>query len=188
MNGRQAYSKATVKLLKGTVYDTDTEWDDVVLYQKEIFEYLSVIGLELIVRREEGYAFLKQSENEDQKTLGLVTRTKIGFEVSILLVVLRHILEEHDSDPTTKTFDKTITNKDIEEEMKLFLPKTSNEVKLLKDLNRYVSKAEEYGFLKTLKPSGSDSVYKIERIIKDKISIDDMIKFKKQLEDNADTI
>ena len=57
------YSKAIVKLLKGTVDKKEAIWNDVLNYQAEIQGYISKIGLELIVKEEDGFAFVKQFEN-----------------------------------------------------------------------------------------------------------------------------
>lgn len=45
----QPYSKAVVRLLKGTVNKKDSIWGDVILYKKEIADYINIIGLELII-------------------------------------------------------------------------------------------------------------------------------------------
>jgi hypothetical protein len=94
------YSKAIVKLLKSPVERNSSVWNDVVIYQLEIQEFISQIGLELIVKKEEGFAFVKQFEDSEGNTLGLITRRQIGFETSIILVVLRQALEEFDNNPT----------------------------------------------------------------------------------------
>lgn len=94
------YSKAIVKLLKGVVERNSSVWEDVLNYQNEIQEYIGQIGLELILKKDDGFAFVKQFEDSEGKTLGLVTRRQIGFEISIVLVVLRQSLEEFDSNPT----------------------------------------------------------------------------------------
>ena len=91
------YSKATVKLLKGIVEYTDPAWEDILRYQTEIQEYVSVIGLDLIVKKDEGFAFLKQAILEDDKTIHLVTRRQLGFEVSVILIVLRQLLDEFET-------------------------------------------------------------------------------------------
>lgn len=83
------YSKAIVRLLKSTVERTSTAWEDIILYQNEIQDYISQIGLELIVKKDEGFAFVKQLEDSEGKTLGVVTRRQIGFETSIVLVVFK---------------------------------------------------------------------------------------------------
>ena len=47
----QPYSRAVVKLLKGIVEKDDVVWSQVLDYQSEIMDYISVMGLELIVKR-----------------------------------------------------------------------------------------------------------------------------------------
>jgi hypothetical protein len=147
MNGEnniKPYSKAIVRLLKGTVERSNSIWSDIVAYQYEIQDYIAVIGLELIIKKDEGFAFVKQIEQEDSTTLNLVSRRQIGFETSIVLVVLRQILEEFDSNPIeTQSFEKFITNTEIKEEVELFLPEKYNKVKFVKDLDGYFNKAEK---------------------------------------------
>src|SRR5688572_23524811 len=92
------YSKAIVKLLKSPVErKNENLWNDVVNYQGEIQDFISQIGLGLIVKKDEGYAFVKQFEDSEGNTLGLVVRRQIGFEATIILIVLRQSLEEFDS-------------------------------------------------------------------------------------------
>lgn len=59
------YSKAIVRLLKSTVENNSNVWEDVINYQNEIQEYISQIGLELIVKKDEGFAFVKQLEDSE---------------------------------------------------------------------------------------------------------------------------
>ena len=108
------YSKAIVKLLKSPVERSSNLWDDVLHYQIEIQDYISEIGLELIVKKDEGFAFVKQFEDSEGNTLGLIIRRQIGFETSIVLVVLRQSLEEFDSNPTQfQVAEKFITDSEI---------------------------------------------------------------------------
>jgi hypothetical protein len=116
------FSKAIVRLLKSTVERNSNVWDDVINYQTEIQDYISKIGLELIVKKDEGFAFVKQLEDSEGNTLGLVQRRQIGFETSIVLVVLRQSLEDFDSNPTQLATEKFITNTEIKDELELFLP------------------------------------------------------------------
>jgi hypothetical protein len=133
------YSKAIIKLLKSPVERDSNVWDDVVNYQYEIQEYISQIGLELIVKKDEGFAFVKQFEDSEGNTLGLVTRRQIGFEISIVLIVLRQSLEEFDSNPTQfQVREKFITDVEIREELELFLQEGYNKLKFRKDLDKYI--------------------------------------------------
>ena len=180
----QPYSRAVVRLLKGTVERNNSVWDDIITYQTEIQNYISVIGLELIVKKDDGFAFVKQVELDEGNTLNLVSRRQIGFEISIVLVVLLQILEEFDSNPIeTQSFDKFITNTEIKDEVELFLPEKFNRVKFIKELDNYVKKAMEFGFLLETKRSDTEVRYKIHRIIKEKITLDDLQEFKTKLEE-----
>ena len=94
------YSKAMVRLLKAPVERSVSVWQDILHYQQEIQDYISQLGLELVVRKDEGFAFVRQFEDSEGNTLGLVVRRPLGFEVSVILIVLRQLLEEFDSNPT----------------------------------------------------------------------------------------
>ena len=178
------YSKVIVRLLKGMIERNNSVWDDIIAYQDEIQDYISVIGLELIVKKDEGFAFVKQAEMEDGSTLNLVSRRQIGFETSIVLVVLRQILEDFDSNPTeTQSFEKFVTNTEIKEEVELFLPEKYNKVKFVKELDSYIKKAEELGFLKEIKKTDNEIRFQIHRIIKEKITLNDLQEFKNKLQE-----
>ena len=184
MKGFQPYSKAIVSLLKKTVEKNSPVWDDIINYQIEIQDYLSVIGLELIVKKDEGFAFVKQIVGNDDSTLNLVSRRQLGYEVSIILIVLRQILEDFDSNPTeTQSADKIITNNEIKDEIRLFLPERFDKAKLEKDLDGYIGKVAEYGFLKEIKRNNDDVRYKIHRIIKEKVTLEDLDEFKKKMKE-----
>lgn len=65
--GIKAYSKAVIKLLKGVVDNNDTVWGDILTYQADIQNYISVMGLELIVKKDDGFAFIRQLMLDDTK-------------------------------------------------------------------------------------------------------------------------
>ena len=44
------YASVIIHLLKGSVFHDHSCWKDLLIYQKSIREYISKIGLELIVR------------------------------------------------------------------------------------------------------------------------------------------
>jgi hypothetical protein len=188
-NNIQPYSKAIVRLLKGTIDRDSNVWSDITTYQTEIQDYISIIGMELIVKKDEGFAFVKQVEMEDGTTLNLVSRRQIGFETSIVLVVLRQILEEFDSNPIeTQSFEKFITNTEIKDEIELFLPDKYNKVKFFKELDSYVNKAEELGFLKIVEKKENETRYQIHRIVREKITLDDLQEFKNKLQEYVNAV
>lgn len=189
MNEKKPYSKAIVFLLKKTVENSSPVWNDIIIYQKDIQNYLSIIGLELVIKKDEGFAYLKQYTSDNDNTLSLVPRRPLSFEVSILLIVLRQVLEDFDNNPTdTHSIDKIISNNEIKDEIRMFLPEKYDKVKFEKDLERYIQTAVELGFLKEVKRNNNEVRYKIHRIIKEKVTLDDLDMFKRKIENYAGTI
>ena len=182
------YSKAIVRLLKSTVERTSNIWEDVINYQTEIQEYISQIGLELIVKKDEGFAFVKQFEDSEGKTLGLVTRRQVGFEISIVLVVLRQSLEEFDSNPTQLATEKFITDSEIKDELELFLQEGYNRLKFQKDLDGYIKKVVELGYLREISKKDNETKYQIHRIIKEKITLDILQDFQTKLKEYVESV
>ncbi|MCZ2394169.1 MAG: DUF4194 domain-containing protein [Chitinophagales bacterium] len=182
------YSKSIVRLLKSTVERTSNVWEDVINYQHEIQEYIGQIGLELIVKKDEGFAFVKQLEDSEGNTLGLVTRRQIGFETSIVLVVLRQSLEEFDSNPTQLATEKFITDSEIKDELELFLQEGYNKLKFQKDLDSYIKKVVELGYLKEISKKDNETKYQIHRIIKEKITLDILQDFKTKLQEYVESV
>lgn len=179
------YSKAIVKLLKGIVEYNDPAWNDILQYQADIQAYLGVIGLELIVKKDEGFAFVRQAILDDGKTINLATRRQLGFEISVILIVLRNILYEFEMNPTDSQADeKYVTTTQIKEEVEMFLPVGFNQVKFKQDLDSNISKVIDMGFLAEVKKLETDeTLYKIHRIIKEKVTLDDLAEFKQKLKE-----
>ena len=142
------YGRTVVRLLKGPVDHTDEKpWEDILNYQTEIQKYVSQIGLELIVKRDEGFAYLKQVESEDGKTVGLIPRQQLGFEVSVILIILRQMLEEFDSNmDELYATERFVTADELKERIELFLPERFNRVKLLNEIDMYINRIVGFGY------------------------------------------
>ena len=184
------YSKAIVKLLKKTIDNDDIVWKDILFYQTEIQEYISKIGLELIIKENDGFAFLKQFEiDNDNNTIGIASRRQVGFETSIVLVILRQIIEEFESDPTDfQVKDKFITESELKEQISFFLPEKYNKVKFLKQLDSYVKNVIKLGYLKESETNLNEKKYKIHKIIKEKVTLDTLNEFKENLKQYVESI
>ena len=183
------YSKAIVKLLKQPIENNQSLWQDILNYQVEIQNYVNLIGLELVLKKDEGFAYLRELEDREGNTLGIVSKRKIGFEASIILVVLRQSLDEFDQNPTQfDVSEKFITSQEIKEEVELFLPETYNKVKLLKDLETNIRRIVDLGYLKEIDKNEFETKYQIHRIIKEKVSLDQLQEFKNKLEAYVESI
>ena len=183
------YGRTVVRLLKGPVDHTDEKpWEDILNYQTEIQKYVSQIGLELIVKRDEGFAYLKQVESEDGKTVGLIPRQQLGFEVSVILIILRQMLEEFDSNmDELYATERFVTADELKERIELFLPERFNRVKLLNEIDMYINRIVGFGYLKEIKRDNV-STYQIHRIIKEKVTLDKLQEFKNKLQEYVESV
>lgn len=117
-----------VKLLKGVLYqESDPQlWGSLLGLQSQVRDYLSVLGLELILDEAEGYAFLRSRrapEADDgvaDPIPRLVARRQLSFPVSLLLALLRRKLAEADASGGDTRL--VLTLEDIVEMVRVFLP------------------------------------------------------------------
>ncbi len=183
------YSRAMVRLLKAPVERNAQVWQDILLYQQEIQDYISPLGLELVVRKDEGFAFVRQFEDSEGNTLGLITRRQLGFEVSVILIVLRQLLEEFDSNPTQfQVAERFITNTAIKEEISLFFQEGYNRLRFVKELDTFIGRVTELGYLKEISRKDQEITYQIHRIIKEKISLDVLKDFQEKLQAYVESV
>ncbi len=92
-----------VGLLKGAIYREHAPalWRDLLNLQGAARDHLRLLGLDLIIDEAEGYAFLRQSDAEgagtDEAAPRLIPRRPLSYPVSLLLVLLRKRLAQHDA-------------------------------------------------------------------------------------------
>jgi len=175
------FSRVLVALLRNIVYrDTSSEyWETIESKYQKIEDYVSKMGLTLIVDEMDGYAYLKQrSYGDDEDAVPrLIPRHALGYELSLLLMILRKQLLEFDSSTGDKRL--IITGQQIADRMKVYLRDTSNEVKLIDSINRNIDKAVSMGFLNEL--HDSEGSYEVMRIIRSFINAEHLEEFNKRL-------
>lgn len=164
-----------ITLLKGVIYrEGDANlWNSLLNLQGRVRDYVAVLGLDLILDEAEGYAFMRShpeaEDDTDRKLPRLVARRPLSFPVSLLLALLRKKLAEFDaSGGDTRLI---LTRDQIIELSRVFLSETSNEAKLIDQIETHLNKIVELGFLRRLKSStanqtGQTSEYEVRRILK----------------------
>lgn len=161
-----AFSRTLIALFKNVIFkETDQEYWDVILAQKyKIEDYVSKIGLTLMVDEMDGYGYLKQrSYGEGGADIPrLVPRHALSYPVSLLLVLLRKQLLEFDSSTGDRRL--IVTRAQIAERMRLFLKDTTNEAKMVADIDKHIDRIEKMGFLRRLR--GSDDNFEVQRILR----------------------
>ena len=90
------YTPVFIRLLKGPVEYLDrSTWEQLLQYQGELTRFLQQLGLTLILEKDDGYAYLEQIRlDEEENVAGWVRRIQLGYEESILLVLLRDMMAE----------------------------------------------------------------------------------------------
>ena len=120
------YAHLIIKLLQDVVYDEEnTTWSDLLTYQIPVRDYFVKIGLELHLDEREGFAFLKQIDDEEQKLPRLVRRVPLSYEVTLLCILLRETLEEFDVKDveSRKCF---VTTQELREKIEIFFKSIIN--------------------------------------------------------------
>lgn len=154
-------------LMKGVVYQDTHErvWRQLLPLQARVRDYVAVMGLTLYVDEAEGYAFLRSrpgSEENNDDIPRLIPRRSLSFHVSLLLALLRKKLAEFDaSGGDTKL---VLTREQLVEMLRTFMPESSNEARLIDQIDGYLNKAVELGFLRRTK--GQDITFEVRRILK----------------------
>jgi hypothetical protein len=155
-----------VALMKGVVYGENdaTLWQHLLALQSRAREYLTVLGLDLILDEAEGYAYLRQRPQAEgeQPLPRLVARRPLSYPVSLILALLRKKLAELDA-KSGET--RLILGRDeIVEMVRVFLPDTTNEARFLSRIDSHIQKIVELGFLRRLREN--DSQLEVRRILK----------------------
>ncbi len=160
-------SSPVVQLMKGAVYrDThDKAWQQLLQLQPQVRDYVEVLGLQVVIDEAEGYAFLRQrpvDEDDSNQIPRLVPRRSLSFHVSLLLALLRKKLAEFDAQSGDTRL--MLTRAQIAEMLRVFLPATSNEARLLDQIDTHINKAVDLGFLRAAK--SAEPVFEVRRILK----------------------
>jgi hypothetical protein len=160
-------SSAIITLMKGVVYrDThERAWKHLLQLQPRVRDYVEVLGLQVVIDEAEGYAFLRQrpsEEDEADPVPRLIPRRALSFHVSLLLALLRKKLAEFDAQGGDSRL--MLTRDQIAELLRVFLPATSNEARLIDKIDEHIGKVERLGFLRPAK--NAEQTYEVRRVLK----------------------
>jgi len=178
------YAKIVAQLLKGDIDSSDKKnWKELLQYEENIHDFVNQIGLELIINKDDGYALLKQFEIDEQGgKVGLKTRTSIGYESSVICILLRELLYDFENNPIKISVnEKWISHNELKEYIETFLKDDPNRKSFLKNIDKHIKYVLDLGFLEKDKASekiADNPMYKIKKIIKEQITIEQLNDFK----------
>ena len=160
-------SSTVIPLMKGAVYrDThDRAWKHLLQLQPQVRDYVAVMGLQVVIDEAEGYAFLRQrpaDPGDAHPPPRLIPRHALSFHVSLLLALLRKKLAEFDAQGGDTRL--ILTRDQLAEMIRVCLPATSNDARLMDKLDEHIGKAASLGFLRPVK--NAEGSYEVRRILK----------------------
>ena len=174
-----------VSLFQGVLYrDGGTLWQPLLELQARVRDYCATLGLELILDEAEGYAYLRQrvAEAGEAELPRLVQRRQLSYPVSLILALLRKKLAEFDAAGGDTRL--VIDREQIAEQVRLFLPQTGNEARLLDRIDAHLNKVIELGFLTRLR--GQEDQFEVRRILKAFVDAQWLSEFEQRLAQYAD--
>jgi hypothetical protein len=159
-------SLALIALMKGVI-EREAEpavWQSALELQARIRDHVAVLGLELVVDEAEGYVYLRQrpAREGEVELPRLVPRRQLGYQVSLLLALLRKKLVEFDAAGGDTRL--ILSRDEIAEMMRLFLSNTANQVRLLERIDANINRVVDMGFLRKLR--GITDRFEVRRLLK----------------------
>lgn len=161
-----ALSLVLINLLKGVLYQEQDPktWQQLMNLQAQVRDYVSVLGLELMLDEAEGFAWLRtrSTDEGDAELPRLVGRRQLSYPVSLLIALLRRKLAEFDaSGGDTRLI---LSRDDIVELMRTFMPPGSTETRLVDQIDAHLNKVIDLGFARRL--HGQEQMIEVRRILK----------------------
>ncbi|MBQ7612346.1 MAG: DUF4194 domain-containing protein [Spirochaetaceae bacterium] len=190
-----------IKLLQGPIIrknEQDKTWNLLLRNRSYIDNYFATIGITLLVEESDGYAFLRQkNENidEDFESLPrLIRKVRLSVEESFLCVILREALDYFESsDDFSEIF--TMKENEIMERLKNYSPEYTDELKFQNKLKQYLNKFEDLGYVENLSKKEFDDsqnerndIYKINKIIRAIVSPEFLEDFRNKLVEHNNMI
>lgn len=171
-----------IALFRGVVYadSQPRNWQSLLRLQARVRDHVSVLGLELMLDESEGHAYLRQRprDEEGEDLPRLVPRRQLSYPVSLLLALLRKKLAEHDAAGGATRL--VLTRDEVVDLIRMFLPQTGDEAKLVRRIDSHINKAIELGFVRRLR--GHDERFEVLRILKSFVDAQWLQEFNERLE------
>ncbi len=147
---------AAVRLLQGAVYrDEGNTWDLLLTHEQKLKDFFASLRLTLVVSEADGFAFIRQMEEDElpedyDKLPLLMRRTRLGFDATLLAVLLREELRKFDEE-NLDSEACVVAESELYSAFADFFAEAQDERKLQNRFKSACSKLDEIGFIKALK-------------------------------------
>lgn len=177
-------SVVVVSLLKGVIDrgDHETRWASLLRWESRVRDYVAVLGLELVIAEDDGYAFLRQrdaGERDDDTVPRLIHRRSLSYPVSLILALLRRRVAEHDAASGEARI--VVSVDEVEGLVQPYLPSGSDEAKQRDRVESYLRQIAKLGFIRFLR--GDESRFEIRRLINSFVTAEWLAQFEQRMAD-----
>lgn len=163
-----AVATAIILLMREVIYREqpthEAAWETLRRHRGAVADHFSAIGIDTIVDELEGYAYLRtrDPENGEAELPRLVRRRSLTYNVSLLLVLLRRRMVEFEA--TGGEGKLVLTREQIIELLRVFQAESTNEARIVDQVDATVKQAAVLGFLRELR--GQSGAWEVRRILK----------------------
>ncbi|WP_017862630.1 DUF4194 domain-containing protein [Leptospira santarosai] len=175
MNKPYDYAPSILRLLKGSINsESDAKiWKNLLDNEKSVREHFEKLGIFLHLDREDGYAFLRQTSDDesaesDEKLPVITRKLPLTKEETLFLILLREcIIEIEEKDPSGSILFR---KEELSDKVSPFFSDLSDEIDRQKRFEKLLRKSEELGFVKQIEPE----TIRIERLLKAKLTVSEL--------------
>lgn len=188
MTDEHAVAGAIIRLMQGVIYresDEDT-WLTLERAGGAVSDHFATIGVDVVIDRDEGYAFLRSrpTVEGDEPLPRLVRRRTLTYSVSLLLVLLRKRLAEFET--TGAEGRLVLTTDQIVEMLRLFQAESTNDARIVDNVESTIKKVAELGFVRQLR--GQTDLWEVRRILKAYVDAETLSNFAGKLHEYAGSV
>ena len=181
MTSDNELSVVLVSLLKGVVGrdEHESRWASLLRYESEVRDHVAILGLELVIAEEDGYAFLRQSDraDSDDEVPRLIQRRPLSYPVSLILALLRRRVAEHDASSGEARI--VVPVDDVESMVQPYLTGGTDEARRRDRVESYLRQIAKLGFIRFLR--GDESRFEVRRLINSFVTADWLAQFERRM-------
>ncbi len=148
--------------------ENDKNWKNLNTYYDELRIYLEVLQYNLKIDETNGFAYIEEFENMEVESLS--KKQKISFWVTLLLVLLREYIYKRENEDIF--FDYIISYEYLKENLSIYLREKfeNDDKRISREIKSIIKKTGDLWVISEI----WNKKYKINRLIKAKMSTDDM--------------
>lgn len=189
MSAKINHRHVLARLATGPIYENETDhWLTLKGEFERVRAHYAEMGLVLVVDEAGGYAYLRQAPDDADEGWTesgvaplprILRRTPLSYYQTLFLVLLRERLLRHEQSPDTDS-PLYLDVSDITEMLRPYFPESNNEKKLYDSVQALIRRFDILNLLAPMK-NRSEPIYRVEQIIKAKISPDMIAEIRRKL-------